>query len=94
MMGFPTIPRNAAFVRSESVNFAVIVAKHLFIAISLQMQRLNTDIRAFYRPLEQTPEIVQSVRVNATAHVSNRVIDEIVLTSVYRDVRYDFSASL
>ena len=46
------------------------------------MERLNTNVRALDGALQETPEVLQAIRVNIAVHVRLRVVDDLV--SVFR----------
>lgn len=54
---------------------SLIEAAHLFVNIAKQVERINADVGAFDRPLEQRPEVFQSVGMDLPAHVFPCVID-------------------
>jgi hypothetical protein len=55
--------------------FPVVIAKRLFVKISKQVERLDRNIRSLETALQQTPEILTSVRVNLPVHVSFGMVD-------------------
>ena len=55
--------------------FAVIVAKRLLISIHLKVNRLHAYIRALQSPLEQAPEVLQSIGVNASLDVGLGMVE-------------------
>ncbi len=59
--------------------FAPIVAKTLFIKEAEQMKWLNTDISSIQLALDQTPEVLNRVRVNVPIHILHGMINNCVL---------------
>ena len=53
---------------------AVVVAEHLFVHITEQVERLYCYVRAFQSALEQAPEVFQSVCVNLPVNVPFRMV--------------------
>jgi len=49
------------------------------VQVSEQVKRLDADVRALDRPLEQGPEVFEPIGVDVPAHVSLRVVDDFVL---------------
>jgi hypothetical protein len=49
---------------------AIVVPENLFVNIAEEMERLNRNISTVQSALQQTPEILNSVDVNATANIS------------------------
>jgi hypothetical protein len=64
------------------VGLAVVVAEGLLIEIAEQVERLNADVGSLDGSLEQAPEILQTVGVDATVNVSFGVVDELMGLSV------------
>src|SRR6266566_201001 len=58
---------------------ALVEAAHLLVNIPEQMERVNGNVGAFDRPLEQRPELFQTVGVDLPAHVFARVINHLML---------------
>ena len=58
---------------------ALIVAERLLVKVPEQMKRLDTHIRALDGPLQETPEVLQPVRVNVAINIPFGVVDNFVL---------------
>src|SRR6267142_4207480 len=62
---------------------AIVEAKHLFVYVTEQMERLNRNVRAFQSALEQAPEILKAVCVdlplNVTFCMVNRLVNEVLV---------------
>jgi hypothetical protein len=67
-------------------HLAIVEAKRLFIAVGLQVKRLDAHVRALQRSLEQAPEVLKTIRVDRAANVFFRVVDELVSIAVNIDV--------
>src|SRR6266852_8548840 len=83
----------------------IVIAEHLFIEISKQVERFDVYVGAFQSALEQAPEILQSVCMHLPIHVTlgmvNRLVDEVLMIQslvghervrVDRALRFDVSA--
>jgi hypothetical protein len=69
---------NAAKCFRESASvvvFALVKPKCLFVQIPEQMKRLDVHIGSVQRAFEQTPEILESVRMDVALRVANDVVD-------------------
>ena len=42
----------------------VVVAEHLFVKVAVQMEWLNRNVGSAQGPLEQTPEVLDALRVD------------------------------
>ncbi len=60
----------------------IVVAKHLFVQIPEEMKLFDANVGSLQSALEQAPEILQSVSVDATINVSFRMVDNFVLESL------------
>src|SRR5947209_14426669 len=60
------------------VSFAVIESKHLLIKVTEQMIRLNRNISPFESALQETPKVLNAVRVNLTVNVLLCVVNYLV----------------
>lgn len=60
----------------------VVVTKHLFAEVLVKMKRLNRYIRSAQRPLQETPEVIESLSVNLSVYVFLRVVDNLVNKSL------------
>jgi len=58
--------------------FSLVESESLFIEVTEKMKRFDRNIRAFERSLQQTPKVFDSVRVNVSAHIFDRMIDHVV----------------
>jgi hypothetical protein len=58
--------------------FAVVVAKGLFVQVSEQMERLDTDIGAFQPTLQKRPEFLIYVRMDIAVDVAFGVVDHLM----------------
>ena len=59
-----------------------VVTKSLFIDVAEQVERLYADVRSVQAALQETPEVLHSVRVDVPIHIhshTNRVVDDRVL---------------
>jgi hypothetical protein len=78
----------------------IIETKNLFVYIAEQMKRLDSDIGSTKAALQQRPEVLKAVRVDAAIDVPFRMIhnamDEVVAHLVVTDcvIRIDFRAIL
>ena len=54
---------------------AVIVAKHLLIEVTEKMERFHADIGSIYPPLQEAPEVLDSVGVDVSVDVGFGVVD-------------------
>ena len=71
--------------------FAFVVAERLFIEVSEQVKRLNRNVRALDRPLQQRPEVFHAVGMHVTVHVALSVVDYLVgILAVQAIVREQF----
>ncbi len=70
------VQRCAVFV------LAVVVAKHLLIEITEQVEWFDADVRALQTALQETPEVLHSIRVDLPANVLDGVIYNLVLEFV------------
>src|SRR6266478_3054065 len=59
-----------------------VVAKHLFIQIPEEMKLFDANVGSFESALEQAPEILQPVSVNAAINVPFRVVNDFMLESL------------
>jgi len=66
---------------------ALIVTEGLLIEVPKQMEGFDTDIGAFDGPLQETPKVLQAVRVNRTVNVSFRMVDYFVSVFIEPIVR-------
>src|SRR5271168_291669 len=86
---------------------AIIVAKHLFVQIPEQVERLDVHVSALQSALEQAPEVFESIGMNLPVNVAFGMVDNLVLESlvleslighecigVDRATRFDVSANL
>ena len=60
---------------------AVVVAENLLVQITEHVERIGIDISSLQAPLEQAPEVLQSVRRNATIDVLFRRVNDLVRES-------------
>ncbi len=67
-------------------SFASIESETLFIEISEQVKRFDADVSTLDHPLQQTPKVLNSVRVDLSVNVSLRVIDNAVNISVVKAI--------
>jgi len=87
--------------------FSQVIAENLFIQIPEEMELFDADICAFQLPLEQAPEVFESVGVNLSINVAFRMVHDLMLevlvlehivgvesVSVDRAVRFDVTANL
>src|SRR6266446_3786194 len=80
---FPDHLRNGEIEAVSIVHvFAVIEAEHLLIHIAEQMKRFHSNVSTMQPALQQTPEVFESVRVDATANVLFCVIDHVMSVNV------------
>ncbi len=56
----------------------MIVAEHLFVQISEEMEWLGADIGAFESALEETPEVFEAVGVDLTVNVTLGMVDDLM----------------
>jgi hypothetical protein len=61
---------------------AIVVAKHLFVQIAEQVERLNVYVGAFQSALEQAPEVFQPIGVNLPINVGLSMVDNLMLESL------------
>src|SRR5207237_9486865 len=54
-------------------------AAHLLVNIPEQVERVNGNVGAFDRPLQEAPEVLQAVGVDLPAHVLPRMVDHLML---------------
>ena len=79
---------------------AVVEAENLFVNVARKMKRLNTNVGSAKAALQERPEILKAIRVNATANVFMSVIhvfmDEVIahLVIAYGIVRVHGTAVL
>lgn len=71
--------------RSASVSLRWL---YLFVKVTEQVERLHADIGAADRPFQEAPEIFQAVRVDFTANVFDRMVDDFMLKLVQPFVRF------
>jgi hypothetical protein len=57
---------------------AIVIAKHLLIEVTKQVEWFNGNISAFESPLYEAPEILQPVRVYLPVHVFFGVVNDLV----------------
>ena len=65
----------------ESVSifaFACVEPEGLLIKVTEHMKRLDRNIGAFNAPLEQTPKVLKSVRVNGASNILFGVVNELM----------------
>jgi len=68
----------------------VVIPEHLLGNVALKVERLDADVSALDRPLEQTPKVFESVCVNTSANVSESMVNRLVLvTGTQRVVRHE-----
>src|ERR1035437_3520801 len=63
-----TATNNLAHRKHEAVTVGhvpVVEAVNFFVKVSEQVERLNADVGAFQRTLQETPEVLKPVRVDA-----------------------------
>ena len=58
--------------------FAVVVAKHLLIDVAFKMERLYSNVGSFEAALQERPEVLHAVDMNATAHVALSFVDKLM----------------
>jgi hypothetical protein len=58
--------------------FSVVVTEYLFVNVTIQMEGFDSDIRSMQTTFQQRPEILQTVRMNATLDVLLRVVNPFV----------------
>src|SRR5437879_4256027 len=68
-----------AVVDFQFLGCTVVVPKGLFVKITKQMERLDSNVSAFQPALEKAPEIFQAVCVYATFGVSLRMVYDLML---------------
>jgi hypothetical protein len=68
------------------IQFALVVAKRLFVQISEQVERLNADVGAVKLSLDHTPEILHRVRVDVATDVLDSMIDDGMLIIVFQAI--------
>ena len=56
----------------------IVVSKDLLIYVAMQMERLNRNVGSIQSTLEQRPEVLQSVRMDAAIHILFNVVNESV----------------
>jgi len=57
---------------------AVVVAKHLFVEVTEEMELFDANVGSLESALEQAPEVFESVGVNATVNVPFRMVNDFV----------------
>jgi hypothetical protein len=67
-------------------HLAVVVSERLLIAVGLQMERLDAYISTLQRSLQETPEVLHTIRMYLTVDVLFRAIQEVMDKAVYRQV--------
>jgi hypothetical protein len=60
------------------VSLAIVETEYLLIKIAKQMIRLNTNIRAFDTPLQETPKVIYAAGMNLTVNILLRVVNYLV----------------
>jgi len=70
----PGGPQKARSVITRSV----VEPERLFVNVAEQVERLDADIGAVDAPLEETPKILQAVRMDGTVHVGLGVVNSLV----------------
>src|SRR5207249_9018063 len=60
--------------------------EHLLIHIAREMERLYRNIRSLERALQQRPEVLHAVCVNATAHISLSLVNEVMHESALQTI--------
>lgn len=58
--------------------FAIVIPESLLIKITIEMERLYAHIGSGDAALQQRPEILKSICVNATIHVLHRMVNDLV----------------
>jgi hypothetical protein len=66
--------------------FAMVVTEHLFINVAREMKRLYGNIGSLERSLEQTPEVLHAVRVNAAMHIGLSFVHNVVNESALQSI--------
>jgi hypothetical protein len=61
---------------------SIVESKHLFVNVSVQMERLDTDVCTFQAPLEKAPEIFESVCVNLTVNVAFGMLNHLMRKAI------------
>lgn len=59
-------------------HLAVVESERLLVEVSEQVKRLNRNIRALDAALQETPEILKSIRMNVAFDILNRVVNHLV----------------
>lgn len=87
------LPHDTAHGVDEAGNvfgLAVVEPVHLFIEVAEQMERLNTHVRSFDCSLKQTPEVFQSVGVDVTSGITDRMVNDLVgVVFIQSDVGFE-----
>ena len=63
-----------------------IEAESLFVQVAEKVEGFDADIRSLDRPLQETPEVFQSVRVNAVFHIALGMVNDLV-REIFRETR-------
>jgi hypothetical protein len=70
---------NMLETKSIVSQFPQVVAEHLFVQITKQVERLDADISALQLALEQAPKVFESIGVNLSVNVLFRMVDNLML---------------
>src|ERR1035437_3184796 len=76
-----TATNNLAHRKHEAVTVGhvpIVEAVNFFVKVSEEMEGLNADIGTFQRPLRKTPQILKPIRVDASVHVLNGVVNHLM----------------
>ena len=68
----------------------IVVAKGLLVNVTKQVERLDGDVGSVQAPFQETPEVLQAIRVNIAANILNGVVHSLMLKVVKAIVRLQF----
>src|SRR5260370_40678168 len=64
--------------RSTVIMFAIVKSKHLLVNVAFKMKRFYSNVGSLKAALQQRPEVLHAVDVNATAHVTLGLVNKLM----------------